>query len=145
MIIDHIERTFRGRNALINVIELWVALAGVITGIVFFYSPAAIDKNALAQTVGHGLASVWNVGYFAAGLIIWFGLLKPSPRFEISGLCLLGGATSVNGIAILTVFGLRGAATSITYFTLTIAVWIRAYWVMRAALHLAEEHDAPSG
>lgn len=144
-LIDRMQATLRGRNAMLNVFELWVALAGVITGLVFFYAPASIDKGALAQTIGHALASVWSVSYFAAGLVIWFGLLRPSPRLEIAGLSLLGSATSVNGIAILSVFGLRGAATSITLFTLTFASWIRASFVMRAALHLAEEHDAATG
>jgi hypothetical protein len=85
---------------------------------------------------------LWSVAYFASGLIIWFGLLRPSPRVEIAGLYLLGSATSINGIAILSVFGLRGASTSITLFTLTVASWIRASFVMRASLNLAKEHDA---
>jgi hypothetical protein len=141
-LIARLQRTLRGRNAMLNVFELWVALAGVITGLVFFASPASIDQGSLAQTIGRTLASVWSVSYFASGLIIWFGLLRPSPRFEIAGLYLLGSATSINGIAIVSVFGLRGAATSITLFTLTFASWIRASFVMRASLHLAEEHDA---
>lgn len=144
-LVDRLQLTIRGRNAMLNVFELWVSLAGVITGLVFFYSPASVDKGALAQTIGHALAAVWSVAYFTAGLTIWFGLLRPSPRLEIAGLSLLGSATSVNGIAILSVFGLRGAATSITLFTLTFASWIRASFVMRASLHLAEEHDALAG
>jgi hypothetical protein len=143
--IDRLQATLRGRNAMLNVFELWVALAGVITGLVFFYSPSSIDQGSLAQTIGRNLAAVWSVSYFASGLIIWLGLLRPSPRFEIAGLYLLGSATSINGIAILSVFGLRGAATSITLFTLTFASWIRASFVMRASLHLAEEHDAAAG
>jgi cytochrome c oxidase assembly factor CtaG len=143
--VDRLQRTMRGRNAMLNVFELWVALAGVITGLVFFYAPSSIDKGSLAITIGHTLAALWSVSYFTSGLIIWFGLLRPSPRLEIAGLCLLGSATSINGIAILSVFGLRGAATSITLFTLTFASWIRASFVMRASLHLADEHDASSG
>jgi hypothetical protein len=142
LLVDRLQLTLRGRNAMLNVFELWVALAGVITGIVFFYSRASIDKGALAQTIGHTLTELWSLGYFAAGLIIWFGLLRPSPRMEIAGLYLLGSATSINGIAIVSVFGLRGAAASITLFTLTFASWIRASFVMRASLYLADEHDA---
>lgn len=141
-LVDGLQRTLRGRNAVLNVFELWVALAGIITGVVFYYSPSAAYKNALAQTVGHTATGVWSTAYFAAGLIIWFGLLRPSPRFEVAGLYLLGSATAINGIAIVTVFGLRGAATSITLFTLTFASWIRASFVMRASLRLAEEHHA---
>lgn len=142
--IASLQRTLRGRNAILNIFELWVALAGVITGLVFFYAPSSIDKGSLAQTLGHTLAAVWSLSYFFSGLIIWYGLLRPSPRIEIAGLYLLGSATSVNAVAILTVFGLRGAATSITLFTLTFASWIRASIVMRASLNLAKEHDAAS-
>jgi hypothetical protein len=144
-VIERLQQTLRGRNALLNVFELWVALAGIVTGLVFFYSPASIDQGALAQTIGHMLAGVWSVSYFLAGLIIWFGLLRPSPRFEIAGLYLLGSATSVNAIAIMSIFGVRGAATGITLFSLTLASWVRASFVMRASLHLAEEHDAAAG
>jgi len=140
--VDRLQLTLRGRNALLNVFELWVALAGIITGFVFFYQPSSIDHGSLAQTIGYTLAAVWSVSYFCSGVIIWFGLLRPSPRVEIAGLWLLGSATSVNGIAILSVFGLRGAATSVTLFTLTFASWIRALIVMRASLRLADEHDA---
>lgn len=143
--IERLQTTLRGRNAMLNVFELWVALAGVVTGFVFLYAPSSIDKGSLSQTIGHTLAAVWSISYMCAGFIIWFGLLRPSPRFEIAGLYLLGSATSINGIAILSVFGLRGAATSITLFTLTFASWIRASFVMRASLNLAEEHDAASG
>lgn len=143
-IIAKLQHTLRGRNALLNVFELWVALAGIVTGVVFFYSPASIDRNALAQTVGHNFSAAWSISYFLAGLIIWFGLLRPSPRLEVAGLWLLGSATAINGIAIFSVFGLRGAATSVTLLSLTVASWIRASFVMRASLALAEEHDAES-
>lgn len=141
-IVTALQRTLRGRNALLNVFELWVGLAGIITGIVFLYDPAAAYKNSLAIVVGHTATAAWALSYFAAGAAIWVGLLKPSPRIEVAGLWVLGSATSINAIAILTVFGLRGAATSITLFTLTAASDIRALFVLRAALYLAGEHDA---
>lgn len=143
MNIDRLQLTLRGRNAVLNVFELWVALAGIITGVVFFYQPSSIDHSSLTQTVGYDFAAAWSISYFCAGIIIWFGLLRPSPRVEIAGLYLLGSSTSVQGIAIFSVFGLRGAATAVTLFTLTMASWIRASIVMRASLRLADEHDAP--
>lgn len=136
------QRTLRGRNALLNVFEMWVALAGVISGIIFFYAPASIDRNALSLIVGYWPSAVWNVAYFTAGLIIWWGLLKPSPKWEIVGLWLLGGATAVNAIAIGSVFGLRGAATALTLLALTVASWLRASFVFRSALRLVVESEA---
>lgn len=141
-LVDRLQGTLRGRNAMLNVFELWVGLAGVVTGAVFLYAPSSIDKGSLSLTIGHALAAVWSIAYMCAGFLIWFGLLRPSPRVEIAGLYLLGSATSINGIAIISVFGLRGASTSITLFTLTVASWIRASIVMRASLKLAKEHDA---
>lgn len=145
MVTSRLQATLRGRNVILNVFEMWVALAGIITGVVFLYSPASIDNNAIAQTIGHNLAAVWSLAYFAAGLVIWYGLLKPSPRWEIIGLYLLGSATGVNGLAITSIFGLRGVATAATLLTLTIAAWLRASFVMRTALRLVEESSGGSG
>lgn len=141
MIAGRMRRTLRGQNAILNVFEMWVALAAVISGIIFFYQPASIDGNALSLTVGHSLATVWNVMYFAAGLVIWFGLLRPSPKWEIIGLSLLGSATSISGVALWSVFGIHGAASAITLLALTVAAWLRASFVMRTAVRLAGESD----
>src|SRR5258706_13320593 len=124
---------------------MWVAFAGIVSGIVFFSSPASIDGNAISQTIGHGLSFAWIVGYFSAGVGIWYGLLRPSPRWEVGGLFILGSATSVNGIAILSIFGMRGVATASTLLTLTVAAWIRAVFVLRAAIRLAEGNGAAPG
>lgn len=140
--VDTLQTTLRGRNAILNVFELWVGLAGIITGIVFLYDPSAAYKNALAQVVGHAATATWSMSYFAAGVAIWFGLLRPTPRVEVAGLFILGSSTAINGIAIESIFGLRGAPTAVTLFTLTMASWIRASLVMRASLRLAEEHHA---
>lgn len=143
-IVTALQRTLRGRNALINVFELWVGLAGIITGVVFLYDPSAAYKNSLALVVGHTATAAWSMSYFTAGIAIWVGLLKPSPRVEVAGLWILGSATAINGTAIISVFALRGTATAATLFTLTAAAWIRALLVMRAALLLAEQHRASS-
>lgn len=145
MLTRRLHASIRGRNVILNIFEMWVALAGIISGLVFLYSPASIDKNALALTLGHNLSAVWNLSYFAAGLIIWYGLLRPSPRWEIAGLFLLGGATAINGIAISSIFGLRGVPTAATLLALTVASWLRASFVMRTAIRLLGESNAASG
>lgn len=145
MLGRRLHRTLRGRNAVLNIFEMWVALAGVVSLVVFFYDPASINRNALAQTIGHTFAAACIVAYGCAGLVIFYGLLKPSPRWEIVGLFILGSTTSVNGLAILSIFGLRGAATAVTLLALTVAAWLRASLVMRTALRLVEESHAASG
>ena len=129
---------------MLNLFELWVGLAGVISGIVFFYAPAAITHDALTHIIGHEWSVMWNVSYFLSGLMIWFGLLRPSPRLEIAGLFLLGGASSVNGIAISSVFGLRGTATAATLISLGVASWLRASFVWFAVMKLVENEVVSS-
>jgi hypothetical protein len=143
--LDRIRLTLRGRNALLHVFELWIGLAGVISGIVFFYRPASIDQDALTRTIGRTPSAIWIVGYMAAGAIIWFGLLRPAPRWETAGLWLLGSATSINGIAILDIFGWRGVATASTLLALTAAAWLRALIVQADTLRLAAEFEGVRG
>jgi hypothetical protein len=135
---DRLARTVRGRNAVMNVFELWVGLAGIVSGFIFFYDPAAIDHNALAQTIGFGLAATWNVLYFISGAMIWYGLLRPSPRWEVIGLFMLGSATAISGVAIVSFFGMRGAATASTLFALAAAAWLRGGFVYKAVLKWAK-------
>lgn len=137
-VVDRLRRTLRGRNALLNVFELWVGMAGIVTGIVFFYKPAAIDQSAVSQAVGHTVSLVWNIGYFLAGLLIWYGLLRPDPRWETVALWAIGTFTSIEAIAIWAVFGFRGSATAILLVSLTGSAWIRATLVTHAARQLSE-------
>lgn len=141
-LIARMRRTLRGRNAIFHVFELWVGLAGMISGIVFFYEPASIDHNSLTQLVGHSFAVAWVLGYMVSGAIIWFGLLRPSPRWETVGLWLLGGATAANGIAIAYIFGWRGIPTAATLISLTLASWVRALVVYADTIRLADEEHA---
>jgi hypothetical protein len=134
--------TLRGRSVLAHLFELWIGLAGMISALAFFYAPASIDGNALARTFGYAPAAVWTVGYGVAGSLIWYGLLRPSIRMETVGLWVLGGSTSIEGVAIVAVFGGRGAATFVLYFSLTVAAWMRALVVFRGAMAVAREHVA---
>jgi hypothetical protein len=144
-LLDRFRRTLRGRNVLLHVFELWIGLAGIISGIVFFYRPASINEDALTQTIGRTPSAIWIVGYLLAGVVIWLGLLLPSPRWETVGLWLLGAATAINGVAIVDVFGFRGAATASTLFALTVASWLRALIVQADTLRLATEYQDTHG
>lgn len=139
-----LERTLRGRNAILNIFEMWVGLAGIIAGVVFIYSPASLDRNALANTIGYKLAATWTIAYMLSGGGIWYGLLRPSPKWEVAALWILGTATAANGVSILSIFGLRGAATAATLISLTMAAWARAWFVQAAALRLARESQDAS-
>lgn len=131
----------RSRNVILNLFELWVGIAGIASGFVYFYAPASINGNSITITVGHSWAAIWNVIYFIAGLLICYGLIRPSPRWEIVGLYMLGSATAIQGVAIWFVFGLRGMATALTLITLTIASWIRATLVYIVTTSLAKESE----
>jgi hypothetical protein len=143
--ITEMQTTLRGRNALINVFELWVGLAGIAAGIVFFYSPASIDNNSVAHALGHTVAMIWIIGYTIGGVLLWYGLVRPSPKWEVVGLWMLGTATAWNGIAILEFFGMRGTASAATLLALTVASWIRALIVQTVALNLIKASQGDNG
>lgn len=138
-IIDRLGRTLRGRNALLNVFELWVGLAGILTGIVFVYSGLSIESSAIDIAVGREVALAWNIGYFMAGVLIWWGLLRPSPRMETVALWGIGTSTAIEAIAVGAVFGVRGSVSVLLLSSLTAAAWIRATIVLHAALQLSLE------
>lgn len=140
-LIEQVQLTLRGRNALLNIFELWVGLAGVISLILFIYDPLAQRNSSISHAIGHKWAVVWQVAYGIAGLMIWYGLLRPSPRWEIAALCVLGSATAINGVAILNLFGLRGITTAATLIALSGASWIRAFLVYNAARRLGDVRD----
>ncbi len=143
--LQPLQRTLRGRNAILNAFELWIALAGIIAGILLAYTPGSIDGNALAKIIGRNEAIGYTTAYAIAGLMIWVGLLKPTPRWEIAGLWILGAGAAANGIAIVSVFGIRGGFAALTLFALTIAAWIRALVVTSAALRLSREFEHDVG
>lgn len=118
---------------------MWVGLAGIISGVVFFYNGVSPSGNAVELTIGRSLATAWYIGYFIAGLIVCYGLLRPSPRWEVAGLSLLGGATSINAVAILSHYHSSGIATGVTLFALALASWLRAEFVYLAIRRLIEE------
>lgn len=124
--------TTRGAQARTHAFELWVGLAGFVSGVVFAYAPASLDGNALAHTIGYPLAAAYTVAYAAAGVMIWWGLLRPSPAWEVAGLILLGAGTAANGVAVLATFGMAGVATSLTLIALAAAAAARAWLVYHA-------------
>lgn len=136
-----LRKTLRGQNAVENIFEVWLALAGILSGFVFFYEPAAIDGNALSRTIGYWPSLAWTVAYFASGVLLIYGLFRVSPRWEIFGLFLYGSAAVANGLAIINVFGTRGVATTALYLSLSAAAWVRAVWVWHVVLQLAEDHQ----
>jgi hypothetical protein len=146
-ILPRLRQTVRGENAAAHVFELWIGLAGVISGIVFFYQPALIAQDAISVVIGRDAAATWIVSYMVAGALVWWGLLRPSPMWEAAGLWLLGGGTAANGIAIIDVFGWRGVPTAATVIALTAAAWLRALVVHADVLRLAEEYrqEQPGG
>jgi hypothetical protein len=143
--LRRISRTVRGRNAVLNIFELWIGIAGFVSGVVFAYAPASIDHNALANEIGHSLAATYTVGYALSGCVIWYGLLRPSPKWEIVGLYVLGIATAADGISVLSTFGVRGTLSAVTLITLTFAAWVRAWFVQSATLRLAQEYQRGTG
>jgi hypothetical protein len=131
--------SLRRTNAELNVFELWIAIAAIVGSLFYFIDPDALLSASVSKEIGsQALAFLWNAGYLASGLGLLYGLLKPSPRIELVGLWLVAATTAINGVAILTAFGNKGAATTVTYFTLSIASLVRARVLYRTARDLAD-------
>lgn len=138
--LARLDRSLRGRSAILNGFELWVGLAAISTGIVYLYDHASVDQGPVAHEIGHAASVGWMLAYTAAGLAIWYGLLRPAPLWEVIGLWLLGTATAVQAITILGLFGLHQTVPALILLALTPAAWGRALYVQRGALELAETY-----
>jgi hypothetical protein len=125
------QRHWRVRYVLANSFELAIALAAVVAGVTLL-----LDSHALAQTsVGRGvqgLAPVWSVLYSFGGAGMIGGLLWPSVRAEIAGICLFVPALLTDAAAVWLYAGVNGVAPMTTYLTVAAAACARAWCVMRA-------------
>lgn len=131
--------SFRRSNASLNIFELWIGIAAILGSIFYFVSPESLLSAALAKQIGHEwLTFTWNGGYLLSGLMLVYGVLRPSPRIEIAGLWIVAATTAINGIAIAVTFGVRGASTVATYMTLAVASMIRARLIYNAAKELQD-------
>lgn len=128
--------SYRRANVLLNLFELWVGLAGIVSGIIYLTDLPALRQASITLQVGEYLAISWLIMYTISGVLIWAGLLLPSPRLEVAGLCLLGSATAIEGLSIGAHFSISGIGTAIVYLSLTAAAWTRAGLVFKRATDL---------
>lgn len=139
--LDALERSVRGRNAVLNGFELWIGLAAISAGIVWLYDPSSVDQGAVAHAIGHVASVVWVITYALAGVAIWYGLLRPKPLWEVLGLWLLGTATAVESVTVFGIFGVHQFAPALILLALTPAAWGRALYVQEQALKLAANYQ----
>lgn len=128
----HVRRHLRRRatDLLAASFELWIALAAIVTAATYVIAPELLKFSALGREVDV-LGVVWSAMYAGGGLSIFYGLLRPSLRFELAGLCLLGTAAAVNAVAIYALCGPSGLGSSLTYASLLPACAMRGYLVWR--------------
>lgn len=139
--LTRLERTVRGRNAIVNGFELWVGLAAISAGIVYLYDPSSVDQGAVAAAIGHTASVVWVLVYTIAGIAMWYGLMRPSPLWECLGLWLLGTATCVESITVFGIFGIHQFAPALILLALTPAAWGRALYVQQATIAMAAAYQ----
>lgn len=115
-----------------HIVELGIALVAVIATIANYLAPGALESQALDETLGP-LVTVWSLAYGIGGAFIIYGLARPHPRVELSGLGFLIGAMSSQAVALVAVYGIDGARGALTLSVLAASFAVRA-WDARKAL-----------
>jgi len=131
-------RHFKRAYLLANGLEFALALAAVVTGIVFLLVPDALAETSVAVQAGW-FAYAWNVGYMLGGALTAVGLAAdqklhwPREAWELAGISLLVAGILINAIAVASIRGFQGTASVITYLGLAVALAGRAWIVYSIA------------
>lgn len=125
-------RSFRRGYFLGNAFEAWAALAALLAGVAFIIEPGSVQNSTVAQQAGL-LAIVWGLLYGVGGLVVLIGLWLPSPRVELSGLCMFGSAAAIDGLSLLVFKFPVGIRVGLLYLSFVAASVMRGYLVLRLA------------
>lgn len=122
-----------------NSIEFVMGIAVIVASITFFLDPDSLRRNSVGVTL-HPFDFAWNAIYGVSGLMILWGLWRPSLRFELGGLLFLVGALLVQITAIWSIAGYPGIAVLLSLLTFVVGFLIRAWVVLCAALARSPYH-----
>lgn len=128
---------WRGRGArrsyaLINSFELMTAISAAVGGLAALLQPSTTAHSSLGSLFGY-LALLWAGANVVSGIMIVVGLVKPSVRIEVAGLCILAGSIGGQAVAIMAERGWIGVGIAVFYTGWASAAIIRARLVMRLA------------
>lgn len=123
-------RGARRSYAWINSFELMLAVSALVGGVVNIVNPETSAHSSLGELFGY-LALLWAGANVIAGAAIIVGLLRPSMRLEVAGLCLLAGSIAGQAVAITAERGWIGVAIAVFYIGWAAAAVIRARLVIR--------------
>lgn len=84
--------------------ELSIGLLLALSGFRFLWKREELYASQIGQSLF--LPELWAAGFMASGFLIIVGLLKPSPRVEASGLCLMASVVTVNSIAFAVTYNI---------------------------------------
>jgi hypothetical protein len=108
-----------------NAWALVIAISAVLTSAFYFVNPEALLGTALAHSVPAWTAFTWNICYGWGGLLMIYGLWKPSRPIDILGLSALAAGMLLNAIAILFVRGDQSIASAFVIIAFAIAACMR--------------------
>lgn len=113
--------------------EVAIAVAAIVTAMVFFIQPDALQDSVLGVE-GGVMAYVWAGTYFAGGVGVTSAVLfAPHPgawRLEVAGLMLLASAGVVYALVVCTARGLPGLPSTTIYLAITVGSLVRAHVVV---------------
>lgn len=115
-----------------NAFELMFAVAAAVAGSSTLINPSINGDQAIGAVLGFA-GLIWAALYLIGGMLIVFGLIKPSVRCEVAGLILLALGILANAAAIVGERGWVGLTTAVFYVGWAVAAYIRARLVLRIA------------
>lgn len=130
----------RTRYLVAHAFEGAVGFAAVLGGVVYFIDPHSLLEASIGRGLG-GLIGVWSVLYFLGGVGILWGLVRPSLRIELVGLCLYMPAVLTNGVAVTLIAGAKGVPYAATFVAVAVAVVVRARAVWELAVEANRARD----
>lgn len=114
-----------------NALEFGLALAFVISCVAFLIPGDLLPKIATSRTLG-AWATVWSIAGGLGGLGVIYGLCRPDPRAEASGLALLCSALGIAAVATIAAVGWLAWSNTLTSAALLGSFAVRIYVIAKA-------------
>lgn len=113
--------------------ELAIALLLVLSGFRFLTKPAELEASQIGQTLP--VPEIWATGYLVAGLLMFAGVLLPSPKVEAAGLSLMTAVVTINAIAFAYAYDIWAQWQFGVAFVFYVALAIAGLARLRVLLH----------
>jgi hypothetical protein len=123
----------RRSRFIINIFEVWVASAALISGVTYLIGKGSIASKAV-EVLAPDLVVMFSLLYAAGGLLVLWGLWRGSPPWETAGLALLATGITIVALSLFAILGKEGATSAILQVGLVVACLIRIHLLMKRVI-----------